>query len=50
MKCSVCGKNVDQTFLKKLVGTYVKDKKSKKKPVCKVCQKTMTMEQIKEKL
>ncbi len=37
MKCSICKKNVDETFLNKIKGTYVKVK-GKKKPVCQKCQ------------
>jgi hypothetical protein len=38
-KCSICGKKVELTFLKKIIGTYIKDKKGKKKTVCFECQK-----------
>ena len=37
MKCSICKKNIDETFLKKIKGTYVKVK-GKKRPVCQKCQ------------
>ncbi|MBN1645917.1 hypothetical protein JW868_02655 [Candidatus Woesearchaeota archaeon] len=50
MKCDICGQKVEQTFLKKLVGTYVKDKKGKRHPVCMNCQSSMSMEDIKKKL
>ncbi len=33
MKCSKCGKKIDETFLGKIIGTYVK-----KKPICRDCQ------------
>ncbi|MBR9690676.1 hypothetical protein GOV08_03245 [Candidatus Woesearchaeota archaeon] len=39
MKCKVCGKKIEETFLKKIVGTYIKDKKGKKHAVCASCQK-----------
>ena len=39
MKCEICKKAIEQTFLKKLVGTYIKDKKGKKHNVCFECQK-----------
>ena len=39
VKCSVCGKNVETTFLNKLIGTYIKNKKGKKVAVCFECQK-----------
>ncbi|MFH1505392.1 MAG: hypothetical protein ABIE94_00165 [archaeon] len=50
MKCKICGKKVEETFLKKLVGTYVKNEKGKKFPVCKDCQEKHSMKEIKEKL
>lgn len=39
MKCTVCGKSIDTTFLGKIMGTYVKDKNGKLHPVCFECQK-----------
>ena len=39
VKCNICSKKIEQTFLKKLIGTYVKDKKGKKHAVCFECQK-----------
>lgn len=39
MKCDVCGKTMGETFLKKLIGGYVKDSKGKLHPVCRECQK-----------
>jgi len=39
VKCSICNKKVQTTFLNKLLGTYIKDKKGKKKAVCFECQK-----------
>ena len=38
MKCTICKKNVKETFLSKIKGTYVK-KKGKKRAVCSDCQK-----------
>jgi hypothetical protein len=37
-KCGICGKKVDETFLGKLVGTYIKDAKGKRRAVCFECQ------------
>jgi hypothetical protein len=34
MKCSICNEKIEETFLGKIIGTYVK-----KKPVCDKCQK-----------
>jgi len=44
MKCSLCEKEIKETFLGKPRGTYVK-KKGKLTPVCSSCQK-----QYKDKL
>ena len=47
MKCSVCNKSIETTFLNKIMGTYVKDKNAKLKPVCFECQKKLeSKEQI----
>ena len=46
MKCAICGKKVEETFLKKIRGTYVKVK-GKQKAVCPECQKNKSMEEIK---
>ncbi len=47
MKCSVCGKKLAVAFLKKIVGSYVKDDKGKLYPVCSECQKKLrTKEEI----
>ena len=39
MKCKICGKKIIETFLGKLLGTYIKDKKGKKQVICFECQK-----------
>jgi hypothetical protein len=36
MKCSICNEKIEETFLGKMMGTYIG-----KKPVCKNCQKTL---------
>ncbi len=47
MKCDVCSKDLAETFLKKIVGGYVKDAKGKMRPVCRECQKKLrTKEEI----
>lgn len=38
MKCEICKSKVQQTFLEKPIGTYVKDEKGKKHLVCGECQ------------
>ena len=50
MNCALCGKKVEETFLKKIVGSYVKNKAGKKKSVCNACQKQHSMQDIKSKL
>ena len=39
MKCSICNKTIETTFLNKLLGTYVKDSKGKLHSICFECQK-----------
>lgn len=39
MKCALCKKAIEQTFLGKIIGTYVKDAKGKQHTVCFECQK-----------
>ncbi|MFH1409010.1 MAG: hypothetical protein ABIH34_03820 [Nanoarchaeota archaeon] len=39
MKCAVCKKNMEEQFLKKIVGTTIKDAKGKRHPICSSCQK-----------
>ncbi len=39
MKCEICKKRIEETFLKKMLGTYVKDEKGKKYAICFECQK-----------
>ncbi|MBW2980379.1 hypothetical protein KY360_03110 [Candidatus Woesearchaeota archaeon] len=41
MKCEICKKKIEETFLKKILGTYVKDEKGKKHLVCPECQKKL---------
>ena len=38
-KCEICGKTVGETFLRKLIGTFVNDEKGKKHTICFECQK-----------
>ena len=47
MKCEICKKKIPETFLKKILGTYVKDNKGKKHTICFECQKKFrTKEEI----
>ncbi len=45
MKCDVCGKTLAETFLKKIIGGYVKDEKGKMHPICRECQKKLQTKQ-----
>ena len=38
-KCEICGKKITETFLGKVLGTYIKDEKGKKHIICFECQK-----------
>jgi len=38
MKCDVCKNPIEETFLKKIVGTYIKDSNGKKHLICPSCQ------------
>ena len=38
MKCEICKKKIEETFLNKIIGAYFKDAKGKKHPVCQTCQ------------
>ena len=46
MKCDICKSNVEETFLKKPIGTYMKDSKGKKHLVCNKCQKKYKKEEL----
>ena len=37
-KCAICKNKIEETFLNKIIGTHVKDKKGKKYVVCFECQ------------
>jgi len=45
MKCEICKKKIEENFLKKIIGTYIKDKKGKKHTVCPNCQKELGSKQ-----
>ena len=50
MKCKICNSKINESFLEKIQGTYVKDSDSKKQPICKSCQSKLSMDEIKSKL
>lgn len=41
MKCEICNKGIETTFMNKIMGMYVKDGKGKKHAVCFECQKKL---------
>jgi len=49
MKCELCKENIEETFLEKIKGTYVKFNK-KLYSICNNCQKKFSVQEIKEKL
>ncbi|MBW3012061.1 hypothetical protein KY311_02670 [Candidatus Woesearchaeota archaeon] len=50
MKCEICKEKVNETFLNKPLGTYVKDEKGKRHLVCQNCQRANTKKELLEKL
>ncbi|MBI3033351.1 hypothetical protein HYY69_07795 [Candidatus Woesearchaeota archaeon] len=38
MKCEICSNKLEETFLNKIVGTYLKDKQGKQHAICFECQ------------
>lgn len=51
MKCDICKNKIEETFLEKMLGTYVKDAKGKKHLICPECQKKYkTREEILKQL
>jgi hypothetical protein len=46
MKCELCKSAVEENFLKKPIGTYIKDPKGKLHLVCNKCQKKGKKEEI----
>ena len=48
-ECNICNKEIEETFLKKIRGTYIKVNK-KSKTVCSVCQKKFPGDKLKEQL
>lgn len=39
MKCEICRKEIESTFMNKILGTYMKDERGKKHAICFECQK-----------
>jgi len=49
MKCNICNKKIEMTFMNKIIGTFY-TKGKKRYPVCNECQKKVSDKEIKEKL
>lgn len=47
MKCEICSKNIETTFMSKILGTYIKDDKGKKHSICFECQKKFNNDKTK---
>ncbi|MBI4140379.1 hypothetical protein HY485_00935 [Candidatus Woesearchaeota archaeon] len=47
MKCEICKATIQETFLKKIIGTHVKDEKGKPHLICFECQKKFGSEKKK---
>ena len=45
MKCEICKNTIQETFLKKIIGTIIKDEKGKKHSICFECQKKLKTKQ-----
>ncbi len=50
MKCEICKNKIEETFLKKLLGTHIKDSMGKRHAVCQECQKRYSKEEMLKKL
>jgi len=50
MKCDICGKKIETTFLNKMIGTVIRDSKKKKRTVCNECQRKYTTNELRTKL
>lgn len=47
MKCEICNTKIENNFLEKPIGTYIKDKKGKKHIICNNCQKNFDNNKLK---
>jgi hypothetical protein len=47
VKCEICRKKIPETFLRKIIGTHIRDKNGKQHIICSECQKKFkTKEEI----
>ena len=49
-KCGICKEKVENTFLQKPLGTWMRDEKGKKHLVCQECQRKHDDEELRQKL
>ena len=49
MKCEICTKKIELTFMNKIIGTYY-TKGKKRYPICNECESKLTDKEIREKL
>ncbi len=49
MKCEICKEKIEETFLEKIKGNYIKIN-TKIKTICSECMKKNSLQEIKEKL
>ncbi|MGV8086027.1 MAG: hypothetical protein ACP5N1_00195 [Candidatus Woesearchaeota archaeon] len=49
MKCTICNRKIETTFMNKIIGTFY-TKGKKKYSVCDNCQKKLSTTEIKDKL
>ena len=47
MKCEICKKKIEITFMNKILGTYIKDDSGKKHTICFECQKNLNNDKSK---
>ena len=41
MRCEICKEKIEENFLEKPIGTYIKDKNGKKHIICYRCQRRL---------
>ena len=50
VKCAICNSPIEVIFLEKINGTYLRDKKGKKRAVCSACQSTTSVVSLRDRL
>lgn len=49
-KCASCNHPIEVVFLEKISGTYLRDRKGKKRAVCSACQSSHPVDALRAKL